>query len=110
MPGSATAERADRDPKGDPVTNPTTDPIQPAALAQGKLIAEELRARGRSFGTQTPAQVLHALSIVTGELTVGLSIDGLTYQEVPAEKVPAALRSGVHRELIVQREARGRQA
>jgi hypothetical protein len=80
-----------------------------AALAQGKLIAEELRARGRSFGA-TPAQVLHALNLVTGELTAGLTIDGLTYSEIPAEKAPVALRRGVHRELVVQRETRGRLA
>ena len=44
----------------------TTDPIEAAALAQGKLIAEDCVRRGRSFGTRTPAQVLRSLNVVTG--------------------------------------------
>jgi hypothetical protein len=93
----------------DPMTPDDLPPDVRAALAQGKLIAEELRLRGRSFGA-TPAQVLQALNLATGELTAGLTIDGLTYSEVPADKAPVARRWGVHRELVVQREARGRLA
>jgi hypothetical protein len=74
----------------------TPDPSLNAAIdAQARLIAEELRRRGMSFGNRTPAQVLHRFDGPTGELVVGLTISDLTYHEVNGE-------------LIVQREAKGR--
>jgi hypothetical protein len=73
----------------------TPDPSLNVAIdVQARLIAEELRRRGMSFGNRTPAQALHRFDGPTGELVVGLTIGDLTYHEVNGE-------------LIVQREAKG---
>jgi hypothetical protein len=74
------------------------DNAKEAVLAQGRLIAERLRREaGFSFGNRLPAQLIWTISLVTGELVVGLSVGDFTYHETDSE-------------LVRQREQRGRTA